>query len=128
LELLGRLGGQLGRSWRPLGGSWRPLGASWGRLGRSWAVLGASWGPLGRLKSFWTQQGGAQGQTYVPKGGQDGAQMSTKLCQNRRQNGPKSKTKTKTKTDTFQDRLKAILEPSWADLGTHLRSKKCVFP
>ena len=54
--------------------------------------------------------------------------MGAKVCQNRRQNGPKSKTKTKTKTDTFQDRLKAILGSSWADLGTHLGSKKCVLP
>ena len=54
--------------------------------------------------------------------------MGAKVWQNRRQNGPKSKTKTKTNTDTFQDRLKAILGPSWADLGTHLGSKNCVSP
>ena len=100
-------------------------------MGASWAILGGLGGILGALgsqKSFWTQQGPARGQTYVPKGDQDGAQMGAKVCQNRRQNGPKSKTKTKTKTDTFQDRLKAILGSSWADLGTHLGSKKCVLP
>ena len=114
-----------------MGTSWRVWAASWIVLGASWAILGGLGGILGALgsqKSFWTQQGPALGQTYVPKGGQDGAQMGAKVCQNRRQNGPKSKTKTKTKTDTFQDRLKAILGPSWADLGAHLRSEKCVFP
>ena len=77
-------------------------------------VLGASWGPLGRLKSFWTPCGRVLGQTYVPKGGQDGAQMGAKVCQNRRQNGPKSKQKLRRKKKL----LKIVLEPSWVDLGS----------
>ena len=75
---------------------------------------------MGPFFSFWAQQGAARGQTYVPKGGQDGTQNATL-------NGPKSKTKTKTKKGTLYDRLRAILEPSWADLGAHLGAKKCVF-
>ena len=112
----GALGGSWGASWGVLAASWGVLAASWSVLGSSWAVLRASWGPLGRLKSFWTQQAPALGQTYVPKGGQDGAQMGAKVCQNRRQNGPKSKTKTKTKKEALEDRLGAVLGRSWVVL------------
>ena len=129
--ILGRFGG----SWKVFWSSWgvwgdllEGLGGLLDRLGGVLGGLGGILGALGSQKSFWTQQGGARGQTYVPKGDHDGAQMEAKVCQNRRQNGSKSKTKTKTKTDTFQDRLQALLGPSWTDLGTHLGSKKSVLP
>ena len=61
LALLGGLGGLLDR-----------LGGVLGGLG---GILGA----LGSKKSFWTQQGPARGRTYVPKGGQDGAHVGTKV-------------------------------------------------
>ena len=131
VECFGALGGSWGASWAVLaaswgvlGASWGVLGASWGHLGRSWVALGASWGPLGRLKSFWTQQGPARGQTYVPKGGQDGAQMGAKVCQNRTQNGSKSKTKTKTKKEALEDRHGAVLGRSWVVLGAVLGPQK----
>ena len=126
--ILGRFGGSwkvFWSSWGVLGDLLEGLGGLLDRLGGVLGGLGGILGALGSQKSFWTQQGPARGQTYVPKGDQDGAQMGAKVCQNRRQNGPKSKTKTKTKKEALEDRLGAVLGRSWVVLGAVLGSFSC---
>ena len=120
-SIFGRFGGSRGIPGEGFGHFWAPQGASWRGLWRCWAVLGASWVAGGRFRCLEVQQGGAPGQHFGPKRTQDGTQNGT-------QNAPKSKTKMKMKKDALEDRLGAILEPSWADLGPPRSPKSCSRP
>ena len=49
------------------------------------------------------------------------AKMEPKWNQNRTQDGPKSKIKTRSKKADLEDRLGAVLGPSWVVFGTRER-------
>ena len=107
--ILGRFGGVLGH----LGGSLALLGGLVCLLGGSWSILGAHGPNFDVLSSTRSAEAWNLGRFGGPKWDQKGTQ-----------NGPKSKTKTKTEKEAFEDRLGAVLGPSWVDLVTHLGSKK----
>ena len=126
LEGLGRCLGTLGRSW---GASPAVLGSILGGLGGLLAglggLLGCLGGVLGGLRPAWVHFCRFK-PNRVGSGAQGPPKRDPKWNQKGTQNQPKSKTKTRTKKKAFQDRLGAVLGPSWNDLGTHLGSKKCV--
>ena len=106
-SLLALLGGLLGASWEPLGGLLAPLGGALLRtlnFDQFWtafrSLLGTSWDPNGK-----------------PKGTQNGAQEA-----------PKSSTVFDIEKVPLQDRLGAILGPSWGVFGAIFRGKNLQKP
>ena len=111
-----------------LGLSWGILGLSWGLLGASWEPLGGLLGPLGgallrtlNFDQFWIAFRSLLGTSWHPKGNPKGTQ-------NGAQEAPKSSTVFDIEKVPLQDRLGAILGPSWGVLEAIFRSKNLQKP
>ena len=119
------IGVVLDHFWSSLGSFW----PSWGALGGPWRLLKRSWGEL-------TPQGGAPpiyaplldrflDPSWVPKGGQDGAQDETWRPQDDprgRQDGTQDDQNRSKNRLQKRSLLRTVLRPSWGDLGPILAS------
>ena len=89
------------------GGSWVLLEALGGLLGSSWGPLGGSWGPHGGVLGG---PGASRGRLGSLLGASWGA-LGTIFF------GDEIEVDFQELKKSLQDRLRTVLEPSWADLG-----------
>ena len=114
--------------WGVLGGPGEGLGHSWAPLGASRGVLAASWGVLGGLRPAWVHFSRFKFNVALGIGpwvAISDAERTQDGTQNGTQNAQKSIKKMKMKKDALEDRLGAILKPSWADLEPLRSPKSC---
>ena len=75
---LGSIFGRFGGSWGAFGGSWEGSWRLLGGLGRLLGRLGSAWAVLSENNALVSASGAVSVLIWVPKGGQDGAQMGPK--------------------------------------------------